>query len=82
MEIVKEVISRLIKQFPDDNDIVKFEDERGDMRHFKLEVISNQFEGLNRVKRSQLVYGLVMDLMKDDHIHALKLNLKTHSECK
>lgn len=80
MEIVKEVLQRLVKEFPAEEDIIEFTDERGDSRHFALSVTSDRFKDLNRVKRSQLVYGLVLDLMENDKIHALKLNLKTHSE--
>jgi acid stress-induced BolA-like protein IbaG/YrbA len=80
MQIVKEIINILIEEFPNEEDIVKFIDERGDSKHFSLSIVSDRFKDLSRVKRSQLVYSLLNDYIKTGKIHALKLKLKTHSE--
>ncbi|MEM9384614.1 MAG: BolA family protein [Pseudomonadota bacterium] len=47
--------------------------------HFRVRIVSEQFEGLNRIKRHQLVFSLVDELMKTD-IHALQIDAKTPSE--
>lgn len=47
--------------------------------HFKVTVVSDRFEGLNRIRRHQLVYQVVGDLMKTD-IHALQVTALTPSE--
>ena len=40
--------------------------------HFSLKIVSQQFEGLNRVSRHRLVYDAVGDLMQTE-IHALAI---------
>ncbi len=44
---------------------------RGLQTHFKAVVVSQQFEGLNRVKRHQKVYGTLGELMGEFHALAL-----------
>jgi acid stress-induced BolA-like protein IbaG/YrbA len=41
--------------------------------HFEIRVVSNAFEGLNRVKQQQLVYGAITDLMAGQNapVHAI-----------
>eukprot|EP01132_Coremiostelium_polycephalum_P019568 gene19568-23267_t len=40
---------------------------RGLQTHFKAVLVSQQFEGLNRVKRHQKVYATLGDLMSEFH---------------
>lgn len=47
--------------------------------HFKLTIISQDFEGQRLIKRHQGVYGLMQDLMQEP-IHALSLHLFTPAE--
>ncbi len=47
--------------------------------HFKLAVVSPDFEGQAKVRRHQQVYGLVAELMQNP-IHALALHLYTPAE--
>lgn len=47
--------------------------------HFKLTAVSDQFAGLNLVKRHQLVYGLLQEEMAGS-VHALALHLYTPEE--
>jgi BolA protein len=47
--------------------------------HFKALIVSDAFQGMSRIKRHQLVYSLVGDLMKTD-IHALQLVTLTLAE--
>jgi len=51
-------------------------DDANDGQHFSAQVVSSSFEGLNRVKQHQLVYGALGDHMKSD-IHALALRTYT-----
>jgi BolA protein len=44
---------------------------RGLQTHFKAVVVSEQFEGLNRVKRHQKVYATLGELMGEFHALAL-----------
>lgn len=46
--------------------------------HFKLTLVSNKFEGLNKVKRHQMLYKLLAEEMTI--IHALALHLYTSEE--
>ncbi len=46
--------------------------------HFKLIVVSNDFEGMAKVKRHQRVYQILSDLMP--RFHALALHLYTEKE--
>lgn len=49
--------------------------------HFKVVVVSEKFDGLNPVKRHQLVYGVLGDeLRMKKGIHALAITSRTPSE--
>ena len=45
-----------------------------------LRVISDEFEGLNRVKRQQKIYGLLDDMIKSGEIHAVAMVTQTPEE--
>ena len=49
--------------------------------HFKITMVSSQFDGLTRVKRHQLVYK-TLDLELKSGVHALALHLFTPEEWK
>jgi acid stress-induced BolA-like protein IbaG/YrbA len=51
----------------------------GDGQHFQAVIVSSAFEGLNRVKRHQLVYGALGDRMRAE-IHALSMQTLTPAE--
>ena len=51
-----------------------------DERHFTALVISSAFEGLNLVKRQQLVYKTLGDLISTGKVHALSLKTYTSHE--
>ncbi len=53
----------------------------GDMDHFRVVVVSDEFEGLPMVKQHQLVYDALGNSMEDD-IHALGLKTYTPKEWK
>ena len=52
---------------------------QGGAGHYSVQVISDKFIGLNRIKRHQLVYSLVNDMMPDE-IHALSIETFTQEE--
>ncbi len=52
----------------------------GDGSHFYTTVVSDKFEGLNAVKRQQLVYGTLGDLITRGTIHALSIKTYTPAE--
>jgi BolA family transcriptional regulator, general stress-responsive regulator len=47
--------------------------------HYRLHIVSERFEGLNRVTRHRLVYDCLRDMMHTD-IHALTINAVAPSE--
>jgi BolA protein len=51
---------------------------RGEQTHYKAVIVSEQFEGLNAVKRHQKVYGILGGLMGE--FHALALHTYTPVE--
>jgi BolA protein len=51
---------------------------RGQQTHYKAVVVSERFLGLNSVKRHQLVYGTLGELMGE--FHALALHTYTPEE--
>lgn len=46
--------------------------------HFRVEIVSSRFEGLNRVARHQLVYKVLEDLIPP--VHALQIKAILPSE--
>jgi BolA protein len=57
---------------------------KGSETHFKVVIVSRQFEGVPAVKRHQLVYGALGDLMgrkpSQGGIHALAITSRTPAE--
>jgi BolA protein len=51
----------------------------GGAGHFNLLIVSEKFEGLNLVKRHQLVYEAIDDIMNTE-IHALSMKAYTPDE--
>ena len=51
----------------------------GDGRHFFATIVSDEFEGMSRVKRHQRVYAALGDRMREQ-IHALSMKTLTPSE--
>lgn len=45
-----------------------------------LRLTGDLFEGLSRVKRQQLVYGLLDEKISTGEIHAVSMDCKTNSE--
>ena len=47
--------------------------------HFRLHIVSKEFEGVRAIKRHQMVYAILSDEMPSV-IHALAMHLKAPSE--
>jgi len=45
-----------------------------------LKIVGDVFEGLSRVKRSQLVYGLLNEKIASGELHAVSMRCLTKSE--
>ncbi len=50
-----------------------------DGSHFRMEIVSAQFEGKNTVTRHRMVYMALGDMMKHD-IHAMNIDARTPAE--
>ncbi len=55
------------------------EGAKGGASHFALTIVSSAFAGLSSVKRHQLIYSHLTDLIPQE-VHALKINAKTPQE--
>lgn len=80
MNLVKEIQEQLKKTFSAPEDQIEVLDERGDGYHFIVRIRSEKFAEQNRLERSRMIYELLDEYLKDDRIHALRLDLKTPDE--
>lgn len=71
-----EEIKRLLESHLSDCEV----EVSGDGSHFDVTVIGDVFEGLNAVKKQQLVYGGLGDQIADGSIHAVNIKTFTRSE--
>jgi len=69
-ETIARMRAAIAGALPDGSEI---EISSGGPRHFEIRVVSIAFEGLNRVKQQQLVYGAIAELMAghDAPVHAI-----------
>ncbi|HEY9630289.1 MAG TPA: BolA family transcriptional regulator [Coleofasciculaceae cyanobacterium] len=56
---------------------VQVQDLTGTLDHYKVVVVSSQFEGKRLVQRHQLVYGALRQALSSDAIHALTMETYT-----
>lgn len=80
METIEIEVSKRIKEKFWNEVNIDFHDEKLDGKHFMLFIVSELFEWKTRIERSQEVYSILDDLLKTDHIHALRMKLKTPNE--
>jgi acid stress-induced BolA-like protein IbaG/YrbA len=52
----------------------------GDSNSISLQVVGKVFEGLNKVKRQQKVYGFLKELISKGEIHAVNMQTLTPEE--
>ncbi len=69
MDLHVEIVNRLTEGFADGEIAVTVEGN-----HATVVVRSRQFEGLTVVKRQQLVYGCLNDLIRDGSLHAVSID--------
>ena len=53
---------------------------RGDASRMEVVVISPAFEGVSRVKKQQLVYAAIAELIRDGALHAVTIRAYTPAE--
>lgn len=69
----EEIVNLILKEMPSAQ--VKAQDLTGGGDHWRLEIVAQEFQGLNMVEQHQLVYKALGDLMSGP-IHALSLDTK------
>jgi len=55
-------------------------DRTGTLDHFKVTVVSGDFDGQNRLNRQRMVYRALSEPMGDGRIHALEVTARTPNE--
>jgi acid stress-induced BolA-like protein IbaG/YrbA len=53
---------------------------RGDAHRMEIDVISTAFEGMNRVRKQQLVYAAIAELIATGALHAVTIRASTPAE--
>lgn len=71
----EKVLEALQKEFGDSVQI-DFHDEKGDGKHFCLDISSEKFIWKSRIEQSKLVYAALDDFMKSWYIHALRMKCR------
>ncbi len=72
MDLQNAIESRLADQFPDAAFSVEVSGN-----HAQIAIASSQFEGLTAVKRQQLVYGCLNELIRTGELHAVTIKAKS-----
>ncbi|MFM2486719.1 BolA family protein [Celerinatantimonas yamalensis] len=53
---------------------------RGEDSHFEVVAVGELFDGLSRVKKQQIIYKPLAELIADNSIHALSIKTYTPAE--
>ena len=53
---------------------------RGDAHRMEVTVVSSAFEGVSRVRKQQLVYAAIAELIRDGALHAVTIRAFTPAE--
>ena len=69
------IISKIKAHIPDASIILD-----GDGYHFEATIISKAFIGLNKIKRSQMVYDTLKEWIASGELHAISLKTLTPEE--
>lgn len=69
-----------LKQLITDNMDAQGIEVSGDGSKFEVEIVSAAFEGLNTIKRHQLVYKITNPYISTGEIHALTIRAHTPAE--
>ena len=71
----EQILARLSEHFADGTF-----DVQGEGNHVDVQVVSEAFAGLRPVRRQQLVYAAVNDLVRDGSLHAINIKALTPAE--
>ena len=52
----------------------------GDNQHIKIIAVGNIFKGMSPVKRQQIVYAPLIEMITEKHIHAVSIMSYTNEE--
>lgn len=75
---MKESIAGLVQAHVEDAEV----EVHADGNHFQLAVTSPAFTGLSRVRRQQLVYQAIGELIRDGSVHAVTIRAVTPEEAR
>ncbi|CAM2066286.1 BolA family transcriptional regulator [Sulfidibacter corallicola] len=75
MTLKETVLTRLKETFPDAKMVLT--DTTGTNDHWHLEIASDTFKGMSRVKQHQAIYKPLRDLIDSNQVHALKITTFT-----
>lgn len=75
---MKESIAGLVQAHVPDAEV----EIHADGNHFQVAVTSPAFTGLNRVRRQQLVYEAIGELIRDGSVHAVTIRAVTPEEAR
>lgn len=76
MQTLQQQVLEKIKQEFWENVQMNFHDEKGDGKHFYLDITSEKFIWKSRIKQSQLVYSTLDEFMQTWAIHALRMKCR------
>jgi acid stress-induced BolA-like protein IbaG/YrbA len=76
MSINTEDIAQMIRSELGDADVRV----QGADAKYQIQVIADEFAGLNAVKRQQRIYRIINPYISTGEIHAVSMLLKTHEE--
>jgi len=71
LSIGETIVSRMKQAFPDVR--LRLNDATGSGDHWELEIATDAFKGMSRVKQHQAVYKPLRDLIDSNQVHALKI---------
>ncbi|CAA6819121.1 MAG: BolA family transcriptional regulator [uncultured Thiotrichaceae bacterium] len=76
MSISNENVEKLIKDGMENVDVTV----SGDGYKYEAHIVSDAFEGLNTMKRHQMVYAILNDVITSGELHALTIKAYTPEE--
>ena len=80
MTLHDEITNILKERFPDAEMVLR--DTTGTNDHWALDIASDGFAGMNKVKRHQAVYKPLRALIDSGRVHALNISAQTFDEKK
>ncbi len=67
-----DIVAALTRDFPDAQVKVELDGNRA-----LIDIVSNAFAGMNRVKKQQSVYACIQDYIADGRLHAVTIKADT-----